>query len=147
MMKKKTMMLPPVWKTVGLTAAAVILAAVLCFALIPQLGGQVDPGTRRMIAECGLSLNIISLFIAAMSRDKFEDEMLQQVRLTSIFYAFCWVTLYVAIYPLLVHFMRVSMINAQTAIFSMLLIYHINFNMSKLYVRRELDKNSDHEKE
>ncbi len=136
MKTKKSMMLPPTWKTAGFIIAAITLASVLCFALIPRLHNLIDQETYKAIDEYSLSLLIISLFVAAMSRDNFEDEMLWQVRMASIFYAFCWVTLYVALYPLLAHFVRIPMIHAQTAILIMLLMYHMNFVASKLIIRR-----------
>ncbi len=137
------MMLPPIWKTVGYTVAAIVIGVTVgCAVFCPGTFDKIDSVFRD---EYALSLVIIALFVAAMSRDRAEDEMLRQIRLASIFHAFCWVTLYVALYPLLTCFLHTPMINTHAAILSMVLIYHTNFILSKWRVRREANKRHENE--
>lgn len=145
MTTKKSTMLPPVWKTVGFTVAAVAIVVGVGLAVFaPETWHNVRAVFK---GEYLLSLAIAGLFVAAMSRDRREDEMLIRMRLASIFHAFCWITAYVVIYPFLAALLKMPMIGAQAAILSMLCFYHMNFIISKWTVRKDAKEKHDHENE
>ncbi len=111
----RTILFPPVFKWVGFAIAAVGLA--LLFILRdPHLWVPVIAG----------------LWIAMWSRERRDDEMMRQVRLAAAFWAFAWTALWVII----CNFLPLEY-SAESAVFSMLLLYHLHLWVVKWRARRE----------
>lgn len=122
-------MLPHVWKKIGIVvaAASVVAMFVAIFAF-----------RDKTLARYCVSLFIVGLYVAAISKDKREDEMLAQMRLIAFGSGFGFGVLLVAITPLTSSIF--SFYNGSTAeslVISMLCFYHFSFYMTKLRVRRE----------
>ena len=111
----QTILFPPVFKWVGFAIAAVGLA--LLFILRdPHLWVPVIAG----------------LWIAMWSRERRDDEMMRQIRLTSAFLAFAWTALWVLFCNI-----RPFKIDAEGTVFAMLLMYHFHLWIVNRRMRRE----------
>lgn len=127
-----TRLLPHVWKTVGFIVAAAAFAAMIVASKV--FHDEITATTVRYF----LSLFIVGLYVAAISKDKREDEMLAQMRLIAFGSGFGFGVLLVAITPLTSSIF--SFYNGSTAeslVISMLCFYHLSFYMTKLIARSE----------
>ena len=122
-------MLPHAWKTVGFVVAAAALVAAFVAALAF--------GDKIWVGYC-MSLLVMGLLTAATSKDRREDEMLRQMRLTAYVSAFVIGVLFVAVQPFIsLLFGAEYDYNAVTAVVFMLLMYHSAFYAMKKRARRE----------
>ncbi len=111
---RKFPIFPPVVKWVGFAVA--LAGLVLLFVL----------KDRDMYA-----VMVLGLWAAAMSRDRVEDEMLLQVRLSSVFMAFAWVSGMSIFWQLTDGDFPIA-----AGVVSMLLFYHLAFWGMKSRIRR-----------
>ncbi len=85
------------------------------------------------------SVMSIALLTAAVSKDKQEDEMVRQMRLTAFFSAFVFVVGFVAVQPVVMTAVGSDgeYLTAHFAVLMMLLSYHYTFYSMKRRARRE----------
>ncbi len=84
------MLLPHVYKTVGFIVAAIGGATLIVFPYF-----HLD----KIFQSCCMAFIVIGLYVAAISRDRQEDEMLRSIRFAALFAAFGYGVLVVAIDP------------------------------------------------
>ncbi len=124
-------MLPHVWKTVGFIVAAAAFAAMITASKVFH---------DKIWTEYCMSIFTIGLFVAAISKDRHEDEMLKQMRFMAFFSAFILGVLFPALMPFFSLTFSSDNIVLSSGIFvpiMMLWIYHSTFNTMKRRARRE----------
>lgn len=124
-----TRMLPHAWKTVGFIVAAAAFVAIFVAAFAFR---------SKIWAEYCAAIFIIGLFVAAISRDRHEDEMLKQMRFAAFFSAFTFGVMYPAIMPFVsLVFSSDNKVSGMIVSIMMLWFYHFVFYAMKRRARRE----------